>query len=133
MALFDYNELAEVVTEILEEFGQTCLWRKVTTTGPERNPTGQSFTDYTVTIVFLNNKQMSLGTLLTMLGGTEVPSGAMFALMGPVSFTPELNDIIYRSADTSGEKLGLSDKNGIEAVRPDSTQSVLLYKLQVVR
>lgn len=133
MALFDYNELAEVVTEILEEFGQQCLWRKTVATGPARNPTGQTVTDYPVTIVFLNNKQQSLFTLLSTLQGMEIPAGGFYALMGPVTFTPELTDTIFRSEDDTGEKLGIADKNGIEAVQPDSTQSVLLYKLSLVR
>lgn len=126
-----YDRQIALALRLIAAKGETVTWRKYVDGmgGTDANPAAATNDDHTVKVVFLPSKLNALGTFLSMVGGTEVPSGALTGLMGQVNFTPELADVVVRA---SGEVLSIPDESGIEALDPNG-EGVILYKLRFNR
>jgi hypothetical protein len=125
-----YDRQIALALRMIKAKGQLCTWVQYTPGigGTLANPVDDIATEYANTpILFLPQKQTSLATALSLLVGSEVPTGGMRALMPRVSFNPTLKDMILRN----GEELGISDRNGIDVLAPNG--DTILYYLNLVR
>lgn len=96
-----YSDDIAMVIELIKEDGQTVTWKK---TNLEQNPTQPWKTadpaeevTYQVDMIFLKPQGGLRETLNKLLRGTDVPTGGPRALMGAVSFTPDMTDIVIRN------------------------------------
>lgn len=84
---------------LIKKNGQPVKWRQIPTTEPDPlkpwKPVGGAPVDRTVDICFLpldlQNKEF-----LASLGNTEAAVGSFYGLMGAVSFTPNIKDVVLR-------------------------------------
>lgn len=129
-----YERQIATATRLIEAKGQRCYWREPgTPTGSPADPTPGVPADYPVSIVWLTNaNRESLAGFLSMLAGTEVPTGGRRGLMaGNVPFVPSLAGRISLNATQFVEpSLALLDKNGIDRLAPNGAE-VILYYLRV--
>jgi len=132
-----YARAMATATRLILKYGQSCTWRQIEP-APGSTPaksTGTVPTDFPCTIVFLNHKREQLLTALSMIvGAADIPSGGLLGLMAPVPFEPSLKDMVFRSTYplVTGERYGISDKNGIEILAPNE-EGPILYKIRLVR
>lgn len=131
-----FERAQATATRMIAKYGQPCTWRQITPQagGSAAKPAGTQETDYACTILFLNHNLERLATALSMIVGTEIPSGGVLGLMAKVPFNPSQKDIIFRSAYplVTGERYGIADNNGIEILSPND-EGAILYKLRLVR
>jgi hypothetical protein len=82
--------------------------------------------------VFLsNNKNEGLAGLLSMIPGTEVPSGGMRGLMAAVPFTPSLLGRVARAPVFAEPALSLIDDKGVDVLNING--EIILYYLRFAR
>lgn len=86
---------------LIAKNGEAVIWRSISNPEPVDpdkpwivGPTES--TDYVVNVCFLPLSRVNLETF-TLIQGTEVPKGAVMALMGNVPFAPNLKDVVVRS------------------------------------
>lgn len=128
-----YDRQIATAARLITAKGQRCTWREPGPRGgtPAR-PTDGGPIDYTVNIVFLsNNNRESLSSLLSMIPGTEVPTGGMRGLMPAVPFTPTLMGQVSRAVPFVEPALQLQDKDGIEALNLNG--ELIMYYLRFAR
>lgn len=131
-----FERATATATRLIAKYGQDCTWRKIVpgVGGTAAKPTNAvAPTDAACKIVFLNHKRESLMTALSMIVGTEVPSGGLLGLMSAVGFEPELKDLVIRApVGENGEEYSIADDNGIEKLKPNG-EGAILYKIRLVR
>lgn len=130
-----FERATATATRLIQKYGQDCTWRKIAPGpgGTAAKPASTVPTDAPCRIVFLNHKRESLASALSMLVGTNVPSGGMLGLMSAVGFEPELKDLVIRApVGQDGEQFGIDDDNGIEMLKPNG-EGAILYKIRLVR
>jgi len=103
MAQFD-RQIATAL-RLIAKYGQAVTWKTVTDGAPvDPNqpwlPTEAADTNNAATICFVPAKDNEWRKLLAYLKGTEVPAGKLAGLMGQVSFTPSLKDVVVRGSKT---------------------------------
>jgi hypothetical protein len=116
---------------LIDRYGQACYWREPgTPTGSPAAPQPGTPTDYPVKIVWLSNpNREALAGLLSMIAGTEVPTGGKRGLMaGNVPFTPSLRGRISPNAAAFSEPaFALHQENGIDLLNPNGNEPILYY------
>lgn len=98
MARFDRQ--IELAKRLILKNGQAVTWRQVQDgVAPADRPNEPAVAapvNYPgISIVFLPNNRVNQ-QLLRALGATEVPTGNVYGLMGEVSFTPSIKDVVIR-------------------------------------
>lgn len=128
-----YDRQIATAARLIEAKGQLCTWREPgTPTGSPAAPTPGLPVDRPVHIVFLsNNKQEGLAGLLSMIAGTEVPTGGMRGLMAAVPFTPTLMGRVARAPAFAEPSLSLMDDKGIDVLNLNG--EIILYYLRFAR
>lgn len=121
-----YDRQVALAIRLITKYGQLCTWQKPTPgvggTPADPAPAGAPTQILNVPILFLSNKTEGLASLLSMIPGTEVPTGGVKALMPYTGFTPELVDTVLRGS----EQLGLVDGNGVEVLNLNG-EPILFY------
>lgn len=129
-----YERQIATATRLITKYGQACVWCEPgAPTGSPANPEPGAPAYHAVPIVFLNNtNREALSGLLSMIKGTEVPTGGMRGLMPVVPFVPTLKGRVSRAPvwDSAGA-LGLIDDNGIDVLNLNG--EVILYYLRFAR
>lgn len=97
-----YDRQIATAKRLIAKFGQSVTWRVVAdgTVSDADRPwleTPATPTDYTVAIAFLPLERQ-FQELLRYIKGAEVATGSIYGLMGAVTFTPSLRDVVLRSA-----------------------------------
>lgn len=112
---------------LIKKNGAAVTWRKFVQPVDDNpaNPGVPTNDDHPVTVAFFPNDKLSLLTTLSMIAGTEVPSGRVYGLMGAVNFEPGMDDLIV---GTPYGDLRLIDKYGIERLAPNG--ETILYTLR---
>jgi hypothetical protein len=128
-----YDRQIATAARLIAAKGQLCTWREPgAPTGSPAAPTPGVPADYPVRIVFLSNaKNEGLAGLLSMIAGTEVPSGGMRGLMAAVPFAPSLLGKVARASTFAEPALSLVDDKGIDVLNLNG--EVILYYLRFNR
>lgn len=104
--------------KLIKRNGALVTWRQIAP-GVGENPAKPAVgtpTNYPVFMAFFPTGELSLRSTLSMLLGTEIPSGRLYGLMGAVPFTPGMKDTVL---GTPFGDLGIIDKNGIDEFNPN--------------
>ncbi len=125
MGVFDRQ--VATAQRLIAKNGASVIWRKTLIPADDNpaNPTAGTSQDFPVKIVFLTNEQVNLFTTLTMMKGSDVPTGKLYGLMGAVTFDPAIVDLIV---GTPYGDLRMQDKNGINRLAPNG--QTILYTLR---
>ena len=120
----EYDRPIASAKRMIAKKGQTVFWRQIAdaVATDENAPwkVGQaSGINNTVKIVFLPVRRQNLESF-GYVAGTEVPKGAVYALMAAVPFEPNLKDVVIRD----GVELRIAN---IEKLAPNG--QAILYKI----
>jgi hypothetical protein len=127
MGVFDRQRA--LATRLIAKYGQSVIWRERALVGDNpAKPSGSAPIDNAVKIVFLSPKLQIFDLFQTFLDKTEIPTGGVVGLMGPVSFIPTLAGQVIRGNET----YTLTGKNGIDVLDPNG-EGVILYRLRFQR
>jgi hypothetical protein len=96
-----YSDDIAMVLELVKADGQPVTWKKPNLVPnpeqPWKTADPAEATTYSVDMVFLKPQGGLRQTLNRLMRGTDVPEGGPRALMGAVSFTPDMTDIVIRN------------------------------------
>lgn len=98
-----YDRQIATAIRLIAKYGQAVTWRSANETENALEPwkaTAGTPTDTEVSICFVPAKDNEWRKLFYYLKGTEVPAGKLAGLMGQVSFTPSLKDVVIRDGKT---------------------------------
>ncbi len=111
MAVYN-RQIANALRQIKAK-GEAVTWRQIVPPVDDdpAHPAVGITVDYPARIAFFPNPTLNLLSTISTMTGTEVPTGRYYGLMGAVDFAPSIKDTVIRS---SGEELGIIDKNGLE-------------------
>lgn len=127
MTVGAYDDDIATALELIEEFGQQCVWRKeVVARDPDQPWLGgnQTSDDHQPFIAFIPATDGSSGFGLSKFRqGTDDVAFSTFGLMGAQEFTPEVTDTVLRG----GTPLVIA---AIDTLQP--AEDVVLYILSIV-
>jgi len=124
-----YDRQIATALRMIEAKGQAVTWEQRTASGGTAAKPGDTVVaTHAVNIAFLPLEREYLQTFLSMMKGTDVPSGLILGYMGQVDFVPTLKDTVLRGS----ERLSIADDNGIEVYDPNG-EGVILYVLRLSR
>ena len=94
-----YDRQIETAKRLIKKYGQSVIWRQLNEFIPDTDkpwkPETLPGTDYTPEMAFFTiNKENR--QFIHFITGTEAKIGDVYGLMGNVSFTPSLKDIVIR-------------------------------------
>jgi hypothetical protein len=98
-----YDRAIATALRLIEAKGEPVTWRQFIIepgdnawTEGEPTPPDPLYIDHTVSMVFLPFSNRLRDAFQMQMANSDVPQGLYYGLMGQVSFTPNLRDLIIR-------------------------------------
>lgn len=119
---YDYNPIAATAKRLIDNYGQSVTWRKITDNPgltPWNGNAGSSTTEYVVRMAFVPTGRVGHETVAR--SANEQRKGAVSGLMAQVAFKPSAKDIVIRNGKSFVVK-------SIEEICPATT--TVLYQIE---